>query len=304
MDTERRCYEILPRFCLSDREFASCKQCLALDKITHVVTVDGTELIFKNCAEHSAPEYINVHHEVQVKFVYALDQLNFDILDLFTKTIEYIDRSLKEKEGNKLLVHCFAGQSRSASIVAAYLMWVKNISLKEALENIKTIKSDTQPNAGFLYQLWLYESMGNCVDTTSNHYKTFRTKQEQLSYYRTLYSKTQVPETKIETPATRDDGSNGKTDTYKCRMCRTVLFTSECLSEKHSTATTNTCSSVHLVEPTAWMRKQMKDQVQGKINCSKCNGKIGSFNWSGTTCSCGLWVTPSFQIQKAKVDVS
>ena len=48
-----------------------------------------------------------------------------------------------------------------------------------------------RPNAGFLYQLWLYESMGNCVDITSNHYKTFRTKQEQLSYYRTLYSKTQ-----------------------------------------------------------------------------------------------------------------
>lgn len=37
-----------------------------------------------------------------------------------------------------------AGQSRSVSIVVAYLMSTLNISLKEALDQVKSIKTDAQ----------------------------------------------------------------------------------------------------------------------------------------------------------------
>lgn len=40
----------------------------------------------------------------------------------------------------------------------------------------------------------------------------------------------------------------------------------------------------------------------GRITCPKCNAKVGSFVWSGASCSCGEWITPSFQFQLARVD--
>lgn len=40
----------------------------------------------------------------------------------------------------------------------------------------------------------------------------------------------------------------------------------------------------------------------GRFTCPKCKAKIGCFVWSGASCSCGEWITPSFQFQLARVD--
>lgn len=44
--------------------------------------------------------------------------------------------------------------------------------------------------------------------------------------------------------------------------------------------------------------------LEGKLMCInyKCRARIGSFNWSGSQCSCGSWVSPAIQITKSKVD--
>lgn len=52
-----------------------------------------------------------------------------------------------------------------------------------------------------------------------------------------------------------------------------------------------------------WMDQSVLGTNQGKLNCPKCHGRLGSFNWSGMQCSCGQWVTPSFQIHKARIDL-
>lgn len=307
-----KCYEIVPKLFLSDRAFASCKACLALHKITHILTIDGTALTFNQCTNHNTTAVSDstaVVEEPIFKFIYALDQLNFNIMDLFTNAIEFIKDSIASGSESNVLVHCLMGQSRSVSVVSAYLMCTQALSLKESLELIKKEKGDAQPNPGFLYQLWLFESMGSRVDKTSHHYRSFQTKQEQLTYYRTLYQQEKPPIEEGDgnkSEAKEGVGGNRKADTYKCRMCRTVLFTSSDLVESHTTSpsTALSCTSLHMVEPLSWVRDQMKDEVQGKINCKKCNAKLGSFNWSGTSCSCGVWVTPSFQIHKARVDMS
>lgn len=60
------------------------------------------------------------------------------------------------------------------------------------------------------------------------------------------------------------------------------------------------CSSVFLSEAPSWVDK-LSDH-DGRITCPKCRSRVGSFSWSGATCSCGRWVTPAFQFQLSRVD--
>lgn len=46
------CFQLLPQLFVSDRETASCEQCLKEKCITHVLTVDVEECSFKLCAKH------------------------------------------------------------------------------------------------------------------------------------------------------------------------------------------------------------------------------------------------------------
>ncbi|CAD8133732.1 unnamed protein product [Paramecium octaurelia] len=60
----------------------------------------------------------NVNHYV----IEADDDENFQIIQHFQKAIKFIEQNLKS---TNVLVHCFAGVSRSATIVCAYLMKIE-----------------------------------------------------------------------------------------------------------------------------------------------------------------------------------
>jgi hypothetical protein len=55
------------------------------------------------------------------------------------------------------LVHCYAGISRSATIVISYLMKYHKMSLNEALEYCRSIRPIVNPNKGFINQLIEFE---------------------------------------------------------------------------------------------------------------------------------------------------
>lgn len=55
-----------------------------------------------------------------------------------------------------VLVHCVQGMSRSASVIAAYLMAVWGCSVRDAVEFVKSRSSTAQPNTGFMSQLQEY----------------------------------------------------------------------------------------------------------------------------------------------------
>lgn len=59
----------------------------------------------------------------------------------------------------------------------------------------------------------------------------------------------------------------------------------------------------YFMEPVVWMKPELdKGLLEGKFECPKCAAKVGSYSWRGGKCSCGTWVTPAIEIQRARVD--
>lgn len=58
-----------------------------------------------------------------------------------------------------VLVHCAAGRSRSATVVAAHLMQDEHLSAEEAIEDIRQ-RWWICPNIGFRQQLELFHKLG------------------------------------------------------------------------------------------------------------------------------------------------
>lgn len=61
--------------------------------------------------------------------------------------------------GGRVLVHCRAGVSRSATIVIAYQMWKQKVGVKAAVEATRKARWGVMPNPGFLCQLMEYEQL-------------------------------------------------------------------------------------------------------------------------------------------------
>ena len=72
--------------------------------------------------------------------------------------IKYFGECLNFIKGNeKILVHCAAGASRSATVVIAYLMWNKKMPYEDALKFTQGKRKIVWPNPGFKDQLKLFE---------------------------------------------------------------------------------------------------------------------------------------------------
>lgn len=111
---------------------------------------------------------------------------------------------------------------------------------------------------------------------------------------------------------------------YSCRMCRTPLFTEDHVENpphhpaqhgfgRHQRPRPNnnntqhaTCQSVFLStdDLPVWLDGVVGDAMEGRIVCPKpgCGGKVGTWKWAGTQCSCGTWVTPAVQFAAGRVD--
>ncbi|OQR96994.1 hypothetical protein ACHHYP_12867 [Achlya hypogyna] len=69
----------------------------------------------------------------------------------FSESNAIIERA--RHTGGKVLVHCFAGKSRSVTLVLAYLMTYQGLSLDAALALVHSVRPQAQPNQGFMRQL-------------------------------------------------------------------------------------------------------------------------------------------------------
>ncbi|KAL5146082.1 Dual specificity protein phosphatase PHS1 [Glycine soja] len=75
------------------------------------------------------------------------DTEDSNISSIFEEACDFID--YVEQAGRSILVHCFEGKSRSATLVLAYLMLRKKFTLLEAWSALKRVHRRSQPNDGF-----------------------------------------------------------------------------------------------------------------------------------------------------------
>lgn len=97
--------------------------------------------------------------EFKYKVVNIMDLPSQNILIYLDKAIEFINRVVTN--GGRVLVHCFAGVSRSASAVIAYMMATRKMTFTQAFEYVKRKRPIIFPNFGFQRQLAEYEKILN-----------------------------------------------------------------------------------------------------------------------------------------------
>ena len=84
----------------------------------------------------------------------------FELSDFESENIiKYFGECLNFIDGKeKVLVHCMAGASRSATIIIAYLMWKDKMKYDDALDFVQKKRFIVYPNEGFREQLKLFEN--------------------------------------------------------------------------------------------------------------------------------------------------
>ncbi|XP_027709543.1 dual specificity protein phosphatase 4 [Vombatus ursinus] len=135
--------EILPFLYLGSAQHAARRDTLDALGITALLNVS------LDCPNHFEAHY-------QYKCIPVEDNHKADIGSWFMDAIEFID-SVQAGQG-RVLVHCQAGISRSATICLAYLMMKKKVRLETAFEFVKQRRSVISPNFSFMGQLLQFES--------------------------------------------------------------------------------------------------------------------------------------------------
>ena len=101
-----------------------------------------------SCMGRLSPVYKD--KTIKQKIIELNDTPETNIIQYFIESIKFIE------EADKIFVHCFAGVSRSATLVIAYFMWKRKIPYKESLEFVNKYRM-IGPNLGFRKQLVIFE---------------------------------------------------------------------------------------------------------------------------------------------------
>jgi dual specificity phosphatase 12 len=157
------------------------------------------------------------------------DSANEDVLVHFLPSISFIQNELDKGRG--VLVHCMAGISRSATIIAAYLMYSLKLDPESAVDMIKTVRPIIEPNEGFMEQLKVFHQASYKFtrrDKATRMFYLERTVEEVMNGDGTIPDNAMfakhprtpsdsVPNTPMIVPSRR----------IRCKMCRQELATRE-----------------------------------------------------------------------------
>lgn len=147
--------EIIPDFLyLSDVTVPLNHAALKEHGFTHVLTVTGREF------ETPLPANI-IHHHIRIR-----DSSKELISAHFESAFNFLEEA--RLNDGKVLVHCEAGVSRSATVTISYIMRFMNMTLREAFKFVKGKRQIISPNFGFMSQLMMYERSLKKSDEDAN----------------------------------------------------------------------------------------------------------------------------------------
>ncbi|KAJ7284478.1 protein-tyrosine phosphatase-like protein [Mycena rebaudengoi] len=105
----------------------------------------------------------------------AVEDVDYaDLLIHLPSACQFIDHVIRS--GGVVLVHDVQGVSRSAAVIAAYLMWAHRTNATKALEHIRRAREQIWPNAGFQEQLVLFELRQYAPSPYNGIYRSWRYK--------------------------------------------------------------------------------------------------------------------------------
>lgn len=130
---------------LGDVGYTYDKEFLIEYNIKHIITILETD--------HKTKAMIDLHiNHVLIK----LDDCKSEpIYEVFEFVTNYIHKALEKNEN--VLVHCFAGISRSPTIIIAYLIKYHKMILEQAFNFVRNARIQICPNEGFLQALMKWE---------------------------------------------------------------------------------------------------------------------------------------------------
>ncbi|XP_032275487.1 dual specificity protein phosphatase 15 [Phoca vitulina] len=129
--------KVLPGLYLGNFIDAKDPDQLGRNKITHIISI------------HESPQPLL--QDITYLRIPVADTPEVLIKKHFKECINFIHCC--RLNGGNCLVHCFAGISRSTTIVTAYVMTVTGLGWRDVLEAIKATRPIANPNPGFRQQL-------------------------------------------------------------------------------------------------------------------------------------------------------
>eukprot|EP00486_Rosalina_sp_Unknown_P004496 CAMPEP_0201576938 /NCGR_PEP_ID=MMETSP0190_2-20130828/23071_1 /ASSEMBLY_ACC=CAM_ASM_000263 /TAXON_ID=37353 /ORGANISM="Rosalina sp." /LENGTH=234 /DNA_ID=CAMNT_0048008421 /DNA_START=48 /DNA_END=752 /DNA_ORIENTATION=+ len=140
---------------IGDIDHAQNKDILDNLGITHIVNCTSR---FDNMYESQSNS--NSNNGGIDYFRVCVNDSDDDIARYFQSVNEFINNALNingDNNNNKVLIHCFAGISRSATITIAYLMSQKKMKYEKAKLYLKQRRNVIEPNISFVKQLKKYQ---------------------------------------------------------------------------------------------------------------------------------------------------
>ncbi|CAD8054425.1 unnamed protein product [Paramecium primaurelia] len=148
-----------------------CQQPLSRSPMDSVFEIQGKKLYLGNINAANDSQYLKNHNVGAVLSIIDTSDIKLDrsIIHLWiaaedredvqiTRYFEQAANFIKDHlQHTNVLVHCYAGISRSSSLIIAYLIKYAGLSLKEAIIKLKNQRPQVDPNDGFMDQLKQFE---------------------------------------------------------------------------------------------------------------------------------------------------
>jgi len=248
--------------------------------------------------------------------------------DLLTHVPSAVDFVSSGQESGVVLVHCLRGRSRSAALVLAHVMRKYKYDFDKAHGKVKARRPCILPCESFVHQLKLFEAMGYALDEDNVQYRMYRLRlaSERMRKAKVLFR--DDLDCLLDADPAEEDASIRKnaSQAYKCKRCRRTLATSSSLMphvvreepdwtdpkwslpreeilEGAADCGLDLCPRSLFVNPTTWMREEVRAKLGGALYCPGCGAKVGAFSWvTGSSCAgCGANVKPSFQLDLTEI---